>query len=538
MNGHRGNYVCMLGAPFLALALLANCSGEAPVAGGAPAGSSAINPPTVGTAGSGTPTLPGTAGTRAPAAGGAAAPAPGVGSGNPPAGAAGGGATPSVPVTPGAPGAPGAGGPTTGNMPCGVSKVLASNCQSCHGAQPIGGAPMPLVTLADLHAPAKTNPALKVYEISHMRMNDQARPMPPGTDAKPAGDLAMLDTWLKGGAVAGPASDATCGSDAPGGGPLVPDASEYGALVPLPGEKCYDFPVHGGQTLPDDSRYDVGDGEHYEQFYYAAPWGNDEVATRYGGALDNPAVLHHWLMFSTAELDASGTHKTSPLPTLNGVNAQLIAGWAVGGKNLTMPADVGFELPPQGTTINVQWHFYNSSGTPQSDKSNVQVCTVPKSTKKNIAAITWTGTEDINGIVWLGGPGMPPKQVSEFGGTCNPNRAGLAADEPIHIIAFWPHMHQLGTNMKATINRPDGTKEVIFDKPFDFNKQIHYLQNYDLLPGETMTTTCTFNNTTDKGVPFGESSDTEMCYLFTFSYPAHSFENNVTSLIGATNTCW
>jgi hypothetical protein len=53
-----------------------------------------------------------------------------------------------------------------------------------------------------------------------------------------------------------------------------------------------------------------------------------------------------------------------------------------------------------------------------------------------------------------------------------------------------------------------------------------------------MTTICDFNNTTDKGVPFGESSDTEMCYLFTFAWPAHAFENQVTSLIGASNTCW
>lgn len=79
---------------------------------------------------------------------------------------------------------------------------------------------------------------------------------------------------------------------------------------------------------------------------------------------------------------------------------------------------------------------------------------------------------------------------------------------------------------------------MIFEKPFDFNKQIHYLQPYDLKPGDTLTAVCHYNNTTDVGVPFGESSDTEMCYMFTFSWPAHALENHAPSLIGATNTCW
>jgi hypothetical protein len=80
--------------------------------------------------------------------------------------------------------------------------------------------------------------------------------------------------------------------------------------------------------------------------------------------------------------------------------------------------------------------------------------------------------------------------------------------------------------------------ETVFDKPFDFNHQVHYPQNIKLNPGDTITSTCTFNNTTDKGVPFGESTDTEMCYQFTFAWPAHSLENHASSLIGASNTCW
>ncbi|MEY4582049.1 MAG: hypothetical protein RL701_6752 [Pseudomonadota bacterium] len=231
-------------------------------------------------------------------------------------------------------------------------------------------------------------------------------------------------------------------------------------------------------------------------------------------------------------------HVVSPLPTLNGAGAQLLAGWAVGGIDLTMPDDVGFELPKKGTQINIQWHFYNSTETQQTDQSSVQICTRPAAERQHSASITWVGTEDLGGNIWTFGAGMPAHKPSTFRGTCVPSRTGMAAQEPVHIIGFWPHMHQLGTGMEAWVKHPDGTKEKIFDKPFDFNRQIHYMQNYDLQPGDALQAVCHYNNTTDYGIPFGESSNSEMCYLFTMSWPSHALENGVPSLIGATNTCW
>jgi hypothetical protein len=426
----------------------------------------------------------------------------------------------------------------TGPIPCGVTQALGTHCTKCHGATPIGGAPMPLITLDDFQQPAKSMPSLKVYQLVKMRINDKAKPMPPG-GGMPAADLTTLDTWLGAGALAGTDADKQCATS------MTPTPVQggtgdgaYGAITPLPGETCYDFPVHGGQTMGDSTAYDVGNGEHYEQFYFKAPWPAGTVATRYGTKFDNQKVIHHWLLFGSDELDAEGTHKSSPLPTLLGVNATLIAGWAVGGTNLAMPEDVGFELPETGATINLQWHFYNNTTSKQLDKSVVQICTVPAGKRPHTATVTWVGTEDLGGNKWFGGAGMPPHQMSTFSGTCDPLREGMNSTEPIHIVGFWPHMHQLGTNMKAVVNHQNGTQETIFEKAFDFNYQIHYLQKYDLMPGDTLTASCTFNNTTNQGVPFGESSDTEMCYNFTFAWPAHALENHVVSLIGATNTCW
>jgi hypothetical protein len=482
-----------------------------------PSPTSAGGSPGFGTAGAGT-ALPVTPVANLPLAGGMAKPTPSAG-----AGVAGAGGTMVAPPT------------ATGILPCGVSKALVANCQSCHGATPIGGAPMSLVTYADVQAQAKTKPTLKVSELMKMRLHDQAKPMPPGGMIS-AMDLQTLDTWLNAGAQAGAAADANCAMATPVAGS---EDGSTGPITPAAGETCYDFYVHQSTTSSTDTTpYSVSVGEHYEQFYYKAPWPAGTVATRYGTRFDNQKVLHHWLLFSTSENEPEGNHVTAPLPTLLGVNATLLAGWAVGGTNLALPKDVAFEIPGKGSQLNIQWHFYNSTTTPQQDHSAVQICTVPAGMRAHTATISWIGTEDIGGNKWFGGAGMPAHQKSTFSGTCDPLREGMNSTDPIHILGFWPHMHQLGINMKAIVNHKGGMAETIFNKPFDFNHQVHYLQDYELKPGDTLTAVCDFNNTTAAGVPFGESSDTEMCYNFTMAWPAHALENHITSLIGATNTCW
>jgi hypothetical protein len=186
----------------------------------------------------------------------------------------------------------------------------------------------------------------------------------------------------------------------------------------------------------------------------------------------------------------------------------------------------------------VQWHFYNSTGTDQKDASSVQICTVPKSMRPHIGSITWMGTEDLGGNKWFGGAGMPPHQESTFTTDCIPGRAGLGANDSIHIIGFEPHLHRLGKRMVTKAKHADGTLTTIFDKPFSFGNETHYFAEYELKAGETLTTSCTFNNDTDMGVPFGESTDTEMCYQFTFHWPAHALSNGAASLLGVPDTCW
>lgn len=422
-------------------------------------------------------------------------------------------------------------------LPCDVASVVAQKCAGCHGREPVGGAPMPLVTAPDFDKQIKsirTQPGemAMVASLVKKRINDASMPMPPG-ELLPEAERNTLNAWLDKGHAAATSTEAA-GCAQPGGSTEMPTTkpSASGTRVNELGQTCYSFRNHGVPEPGDTTPYTVGPGEQYVSFYFKAPWTDESEIVSFSTIADNRKVLHHWLLYTTIGADMDGTFAPG-IGTHLGDAAELLAGWAVGGSDMTMPKDVALRLPPPGAGVMIEWHFYNSDGLPEMDSSAAEICVEPKGTRKKLAGMTWLGTENFNGPL-----GMPARSMSQFGGTCLPSRAGMNDTDPIHIFALWPHMHKFGRHMNSVVTRADGTPEQVFDKPFDFNYQIAYDADIDLRPGDVITSTCTFENTSPSNVAFGPSTDQEMCYQFAYSYPAGALDNGVISLVGATNTCW
>ena len=394
---------------------------------------------------------------------------------------------------------------------------------------------MPLIKQSDFSAQLKsvrTSPGntLEVAKLVKQRINDEAMPMPPGA-LLPAAERAALNAWLDAGHP-GPGEEGGAGCEQPGS--VVPEATAPGKMtrVAPDGSKCYELHNHGEQGPGDSTPYPVTPGEIYVSFFFKAPWTEPSELVSFRTLYDNRKVLHHWLFYTTLGADMDGAFAPG-IGTHIGDSAQLLAGWAVGGNDVEMPKDVGLRLPAPGSGVMIEWHFYNQTAGIENDHSGVELCVMPAGSRKHTAGMTWLGTENFNGPF-----GMPPKTESEFGGTCLPSRTGMGDAEPIHIFQLWPHMHTYGRHMQSLVNRADGRTEEVFSKPFDFNYQITYDANIDLFPGDTITSNCTFNNTSNNNVAFGPSTTQEMCYQFAFSYPAGALDNGVPSLVGATNTCW
>lgn len=294
-------------------------------------------------------------------------------------------------------------------------------------------------------------------------------------------------------------------------------------LVPRNDETCYDFRVHGQSSSTDTSPFTISPGESYDHFYYAVPWPAGSVATRYGAVDDSSLSVHAWL-FSIATSTAPGTVSANVTGSLIGENARMLGAWATGGCNVQLPGDVGLELPDTGNLV-VQWHHLNETGSAQDDSSVFTVCTVPATERPQLAGLTILGTENINA----------PPGSSEFGSACVND-----SDTPVTLLSLDPHMHSMGSRITTVVERGSGAAESVLDEPFQFDDRDSYLLSPPVViePGESIRTTCTFDNPTSDNVSFGQSAVQEMCFQFAIAYPLLALDNGVQSLIGATNTCW
>lgn len=375
------------------------------------------------------------------------------------------------------------GGGTSGNpsapasddgLPCDVRGITRGSCGTCHGAIPQFGAPFSLATAADLRAHGQD--ILK-------RIADDQKPMPPPPNPRlSAEQRSALEQYINAGAPLSTCSDAGPGPSEPG--PMQPSTPSD------PNVTCYKLTARASKA---GDKYKVPmEPDLYQCFNWAPPWGTKKVqlvSTR--PLIDNSKVLHHWLLYNTAESVTDGNNSScvGAHP-----NASMISGWAPGGDGLETPADVGVVVQPGGFVLEL--HYNNSISTNELDGSGVELCVTDKLRPKE-AAVHWLGTQSLS------------KQTAT--GTCVPTNTS-----DVTILSSTPHMHLQGRHMKTVINRAAGGSEVLIDKPFDFNTQVSYKTPAVIKPGDTLTTTCTYATPT----PFGEGTNQEMCYNFVLAYPA------------------
>ncbi len=162
------------------------------------------------------------------------------------------------------PGASGDGGGTgvqTSDLPCAVATLLANNCQRCHGDPPTNGAPMSLITRADLLAPSPSHATLTVAAsaVTRISATDGTVMPPPPASPLSAADITTFDAFVSSGLPVGGCSGGTSGGDDAGvegdsgardagadaGSPTVVCTSgtmwtegDHGSALMHPGEAC------------------------------------------------------------------------------------------------------------------------------------------------------------------------------------------------------------------------------------------------------------------------------------------------------------
>jgi hypothetical protein len=92
--------------------------------------------------------------------------------------------------------------------------------------------------------------------------------------------------------------------------------------------------------------------------------------------------------------------------------------------------DVGIEVSGS-VSYQLEMHYNNKLGMASPDRSGLELCVTPNK-PKNVATVSWLGTDGIDGKTATG--------------TCTPR-----ITEPVHLIAGNPHMHIKGQHMKVTV---------------------------------------------------------------------------------------
>jgi hypothetical protein len=164
-----------------------------------------------------------------------------------------------------------------------------------------------------------------------------------------------------------------------------------------------------------------------------------------------------------------------------------------------------------GGTLTLNMHYNNLLGSQaELDRSGVEICALkPANFRKHTAAVH-------TGFTRLGFS-IPARATGfDVTGQCT---ATLSA--PVTLFSASPHAHKLARHMSFSVLKASGERIVMFDGSFNFEEQ----QTYPLTPmlqlatGDKVITTCTYDNTSDRAVSFGEDTTDEMCFNFAAYYP-------------------
>ena len=199
------------------------------------------------------------------------------------------------------------------------------------------------------------------------------------------------------------------------------------------------------------------------------------------------------------------------IETLGGETIPLII-TQVSEETLTLPPGVAFKFAPH-QMIRIEAHYLNYYDEDISAHADVSFKTIAQEDVEHEADMLFYGTPDFS---------IP---------------AGKEHTTPWHFIDVWEdtkvfavtgHTHQHGTNVeisKSTSADDEGDFIYPQDTPFTWNESPieQYSPALHFSAGEGFRYRCTWKNTSNKSLSFGESANQEMCFLWAYYYPSKGY---------------
>ncbi|XP_071097402.1 DBH-like monooxygenase protein 1 [Haliotis cracherodii] len=240
--------------------------------------------------------------------------------------------------------------------------------------------------------------------------------------------------------------------------------------------------------------------------------------------IDNDNVMHHVVVYGCTDT----TEALPKAPYKCGMNAGRgcttgIGGWTVGSPGECLNDNFGLSFgKSKFTRFALEFHWNNPNEVSGwKDSSGMTFFYTPK-LRPNNGSIMSLGQWHL---------AIPPGRPEvTFRGECTSDCTQRLMTEPIYVPTALNHMHYLGRagsvehirngqRLRYLTNEP----EYSYDNPLYFQ----YDEPVQILPGDSLVTTCTFQSTYKKNwVFYGDATSDEMCYGFLWYYPEHALKKS------------
>lgn len=202
-------------------------------------------------------------------------------------------------------------------------------------------------------------------------------------------------------------------------------------------------------------------------------------------------AIHHFLLSEALEPEPEGLHECPLLfePTWAPLFTATTADAA-----LTTP-EGSAKILPKGTELVLQSHLVNTTDHRIVTNMDIDLAASPDEAPEPVGFLGF-GSANIE---------LPPGRVTTVESSCK-------LDEDARFYAIVPHMHYLGRRLELDFGTdPSSLAAAYVRDPFSFDDQ-HFDAFERTVPAGTVARVkCTYDNTTNETVTFGESSHDEMC---------------------------
>ena len=427
-----------------------------------------------------------------------------------------------------------------------VQPILEANCVSCHSGTGPGTTHLSMETAEHI---------ANVAEFAAFRVEEGQMPPWPLSGLQEVSfkyDLSMSDAdrqvlidW----AAEGGSLDVDPTSPLNATNQTFPPIDEDVVLYP-------DGAYTGTGELQDDYRCRIVDTNLTE----------DQWATALEVRPDETRVLHHGVVFLgtgedravaeqlSAEDDLPGW-QCQTIPRLSEGFANQVAAWAPGTGPIRLPEGTGLRVNADDFFI-IQWH-YHYDGEPLPDNSGLAVeyadADEIAAAGGSLGAVSTSillGPAEIPCASFESGPGcdrdeaiarvarefgfestfipafinaqcgVTPEDFAQF--TNGVAQSSCDLDAPTgEVVSIWPHMHELGTTYRLTLNPDTPEERILIDMDrWNFEWQLGYYPEEELVlePGDQLRVECGWDRALwpadeeSRYIVWAEGTADEMCY--------------------------